>query len=271
MASRRGKVALAKLRTLTVEVSAANVVQIGVREPTLAATTTAAEVHLVGSGDSGANVARGPEVHAHNATSDGNFLAEIRERLGHIFLTFGSRPSARARGLPGTQWVCWWLSEAASVVCRDERIVSATAGDPSKSPAGPTTSVDVRWFVAVREHPNGKVGDTSMLIAVYKVFVGLLLATFVGVGIAAFAPEPRYPEPPISVMSLRSPEAPPPEVQREMEEHQRAVREVRSEIAIYSRNVSAVAAIAGILMLGAASRFCGERPDSLMVSCSAAS
>jgi hypothetical protein len=32
-----------------------------------------------------------------------------------------------------------------------------------------------------------------MLVAIYKVFVGLLLATFVGVGIAAFAPEPKIP------------------------------------------------------------------------------
>jgi hypothetical protein len=87
-----------------------------------------------------------------------------------------------------------------------------------------------------------------MLIAVYKVFVGLLLATFVGVGIAAFAPEPRYPDPPISAVSPRSTD-PPPEVQREMEEHQRVVREMRSEIAAYSRNVSAASAIAAIVMM----------------------
>jgi hypothetical protein len=87
-----------------------------------------------------------------------------------------------------------------------------------------------------------------VLIAIYTLFVGLLLATFVGVGIAAFAPEPRFPEPPIG---LRGPfsEQPSPEARRELEEFEQRSRAHRVEVAAYSRNVSVVAAVAAIIML----------------------
>jgi len=88
-----------------------------------------------------------------------------------------------------------------------------------------------------------------MLVVVYKVFAGLLLATFVGVGIAAFAPEPRFPEPPIAVMRPVAAGERSPEVQREREEFQRVTRDFRVELGIYNRNVSAVSAVAAIVML----------------------
>ena len=88
-----------------------------------------------------------------------------------------------------------------------------------------------------------------MLVVVYKIFVGLLLAAFVGVGIAAFAPEPRFPEPPIAVMRPVAASERSPETEREIEEHQRASREFRIELGVYSRNVSAVSAVAAIVML----------------------
>jgi hypothetical protein len=87
-----------------------------------------------------------------------------------------------------------------------------------------------------------------MLIAIYTIFVGVLLATFVGVGIAAFAPEPRFPEPPIG---LRGPGSEPasPEARRELDEFERSSRAYRAEAAAYSRNASIVAAVAAIIML----------------------
>ena len=89
-----------------------------------------------------------------------------------------------------------------------------------------------------------------MLVTVYKVFVGLLLATFVGVGIAAFAPEPKSPEPPVAVMAPGVVQQGSPEAQREAEEFQRATREHRVEIGLYNRNVSAASVVAAIIMLG---------------------
>ena len=87
-----------------------------------------------------------------------------------------------------------------------------------------------------------------MLVVVYKVFVGLLLATFVGLGIAAFAPEPKHPEPPIAMMPPGS-AAQSPEAQREQEEFRSAARAFQAELAVYNRNVSAVSAVGAILML----------------------
>jgi len=87
-----------------------------------------------------------------------------------------------------------------------------------------------------------------MLIAIYKLFVGLLLATFVGVGIAAFAPEPRFPEPPVTMRGPLGEQAS-PEAQREFEEFQRTSRAFRVEMAAYSRNVSVISAVAAIAML----------------------
>ena len=88
-----------------------------------------------------------------------------------------------------------------------------------------------------------------MLIGIYKVFIGLLLATFVGVGIAAFAPEPRFPEPPASMRGPAVGAQPSPEAQREFEEFDRTSRAFRAEMAAYSRNVSVISAVAAIIML----------------------
>ena len=88
-----------------------------------------------------------------------------------------------------------------------------------------------------------------MLVAVYKAFVGLLLAAFVGIGISAAAPEPRFPEPPARMMAPERDSQPSPEAQREFEEFQNASRAHRVLMAEYSRNASAVAAIAAITML----------------------
>src|SRR5713226_8717423 len=62
---------------------------------------------------------------------------------------------------------------------------------------------------------------------------GLLLATFVGVGIAAFAPEPKFPEPPTSLRGPGPRGQPSPEAQREFEEFDQASRAFRAEMAKY--------------------------------------
>ena len=41
--------------------------------------------------------------------------------------------------------------------------------------------------------------NNSFLKVIYTFLIGIFLAVFVGVGIAAFYPEQRYPEPPVAV------------------------------------------------------------------------
>ena len=87
-----------------------------------------------------------------------------------------------------------------------------------------------------------------MLVAIYEAFLGVLLAAFVGVGISVAYPEPRFPTSPLFI-----PEGPStqltPEQLRQREEFQRVVEEHRVQSAIWSRNVSAIAAIGAVALL----------------------
>lgn len=86
---------------------------------------------------------------------------------------------------------------------------------------------------------------------VYIVFVGILLAAFVGVGIAAFYKGPKYPETPIE---LRFPESKPMEasspayMQKQLEFDKRS-EDFQKQNAEYSRNVSIIALVAAVVML----------------------
>lgn len=86
---------------------------------------------------------------------------------------------------------------------------------------------------------------------VYIVFVGILLAAFVGVGIAAFYKGPKYPETPIE---LRFPENKPQEATSEAYVQKQLEFDKKSEVfqkqnADYSRNVSIIALLAAVIML----------------------
>lgn len=86
---------------------------------------------------------------------------------------------------------------------------------------------------------------------VYIVFVGILLAAFVGVGIAAFYKGPKYPETPIE---LRFPETKQFDatsaayMQKQLEFDQKS-EEFQKQNADYSRNVSIIALIAAVVMM----------------------
>jgi hypothetical protein len=95
-----------------------------------------------------------------------------------------------------------------------------------------------------------------LLKYVYTVFVGILLAIFVGVGIAAFYPEPKYPETPFSmkyprpVMAPDFREATPSADQiREQEEYDKKTMDHQKRIEEYNKNVSSISVAAAILML----------------------
>lgn len=86
---------------------------------------------------------------------------------------------------------------------------------------------------------------------VYIVFVGILLAAFVGVGIAAFYKGPKYPETPVE---LRFPESKQLDttssayMQKQLDFDQKS-QDFQKQNADYSRNVSIIALLAAVVML----------------------
>lgn len=94
-----------------------------------------------------------------------------------------------------------------------------------------------------------------MLKIVYTIFIGVLLAIFVGVGIAAFYPEPMFPETPLLLKLYKPPTEPvsDPTISAQLEEEQKAFDQAlkiyRAKSEIYNRNVSIISLIAAILVL----------------------
>lgn len=90
---------------------------------------------------------------------------------------------------------------------------------------------------------------------VYIVFIGVLLATLVGVGIAAFYPGLKVPEPPLSIKYQMFPcenlkdEATFQQIRREQEEFDKTMKVFQTQNEKYNRNVSVISLIAAILIL----------------------
>ena len=96
----------------------------------------------------------------------------------------------------------------------------------------------------------------------YTVFIGILLATFVGVGIAAFYPSPKPPEYPIELTKLRpvvggEQQYTPEEVQKQ-QENEKAQREFQKQSQIYNKNVSIIAVSASVIILTITLVFLGK-------------
>lgn len=88
---------------------------------------------------------------------------------------------------------------------------------------------------------------------VYIVFLGIILATFVGVGIAAFYKGPVYPETPYTLKYAR-PYAEPagtPSAQyiKEQEKFDASSKQYQKDLEMYNRNVSMISLAFSILML----------------------
>ena len=89
---------------------------------------------------------------------------------------------------------------------------------------------------------------------VYIVFLGLILATFVGVGIAAFYKGPVYPETPVSLKYARPyPEAttatPSAEYIKEQEVFDQKSKDYQEKLSKYSQNVSVISLVFAVLMM----------------------
>ena len=89
----------------------------------------------------------------------------------------------------------------------------------------------------------------------YTIFIGVLLAIFVGVGIAAFYPQPKHPETPLLLKLYKPPIEPLSDstISAQLEEEQKAFDEAfkmfMEKMEKYNRNVSIISLIAAILIL----------------------
>lgn len=85
-----------------------------------------------------------------------------------------------------------------------------------------------------------------MVKHVYVFFIGVLLATFIGVGVAAFYPGPQAPEYPISTTVSQKPECSASPEQIQFETEQRRYLQLNR---IYSRNVSIITVSFSVIIL----------------------
>ena len=89
---------------------------------------------------------------------------------------------------------------------------------------------------------------------IYSVFIGILFATLVGVGISAFYQEPTYPEYPPQLSYPAKPETEQTEADRQAQIKEQQMYEARSKAyqqqkQTYNRNVSIIAVIFAIAAL----------------------
>ena len=97
-----------------------------------------------------------------------------------------------------------------------------------------------------------KQSKNMVLKFIYSIFIGVLFATLVGVGIAAFYPEPKPPDYPSALKIPREGGLNQPvfeELKGQQEEYDRLEKTFQEEIEIYNRNVSIIAILASIITL----------------------
>lgn len=96
--------------------------------------------------------------------------------------------------------------------------------------------------------------EASMVLKlIYTIFIGIFLAMFVGVGIAAFYPGPHYPEQPV-VLKYCSPDitkdaAKYAEFKTQADKFDLEEKSYMAQEKLYSRNVSIIAVIAAIIIV----------------------
>ena len=88
---------------------------------------------------------------------------------------------------------------------------------------------------------------------IYTIFLAVLVVTFVGVGIAAFYPGPKYPEYPIETAPIvYEPEKAPTESAQMREKrirYEKDSRQFQKQNERYSKNVSTISIVASLIVL----------------------
>lgn len=108
-------------------------------------------------------------------------------------------------------------------------------------------------LIFAQHRENKKEKEYMALKLIYTLFIGVFLAIFVGVGIAAFYPGPKSPEMP-AILKYCSPDIAQnttkfTEFKVQAEQFDKTEKAYQQSSQIYSRNVSTIAIIAAIIMV----------------------
>lgn len=87
-----------------------------------------------------------------------------------------------------------------------------------------------------------------MLKPVYALFLGILLAVFVGVGIATYWPAASYPEPP-TFMKYGVPQTLTDEQQQQLDAYDQTEKAYRADSSTYNRNISIAVLVIAVIFL----------------------
>ncbi len=102
-------------------------------------------------------------------------------------------------------------------------------------------------------YPDRKKVKHMGIKVIYTFLLGIFVAVFVGVGIAAFYPELKYPEPPVALKYCSSEmikgEEQYAEFKAEAEKFNTVENDYRVKSQIYNKNVSIISLIASILIV----------------------
>lgn len=107
---------------------------------------------------------------------------------------------------------------------------------------------------------TGNIVDRHMVLKlIYTLLLGILISVFVGVGIAAFYPGPKFPDQPIS-LKYGSPEMAKDAVQSaefkvEAERFDQQEKAFQAKSQLYNRNISIIAIVASIIIVIASLTF----------------
>lgn len=97
------------------------------------------------------------------------------------------------------------------------------------------------------------LSNNMTLKLIYVFLIGIFLAIFVGVGIAAFYPEPKYPEAPAIVKygytDTTKEEKMSAESKSQIDKFDQEEKDYRAQSRIYNRNVSILALISSIIIV----------------------
>ncbi len=111
----------------------------------------------------------------------------------------------------------------------------------------------------MRENRSLQKGNDSALKFIYTILIGIFLAVFVGVGIAAFYPGPKFPDAPVAVKygspdMLKNSEMT-GEQRAEIEKFDREEKDYQVKSRIYNRIVSTAALLFAIIIVVASLTF----------------
>lgn len=87
-----------------------------------------------------------------------------------------------------------------------------------------------------------------MVKVLYKLFLGLLVALFIGFGISVFCPSPVAPDYPVELQNIKS-DGMTPAQEKINKDYDTQQKTYQKDLTKYSRTVSAVAIVASIILL----------------------